>query len=351
MLRKLLTTCGAVLLAVGVSCGDELDQPSLIETLRVIAVTADTTYPRPDEPVTVRLTYADGLGAAPRPVEVTWIAGCVDPPSGSYDGCFSEVLAAWQATGGEGDYRGYRFERQLVDPEWNGVPDAVPFTTSVPFGKLAPEAAAATAYVFFMVCAGRLQAATPEALRDGAAFPLVCVDAEGQELGADSFVPGFAELFVYRDGRTNDNPPVEGLLVGSVPTDSNPDAAPVVASCPEREDEGCNPGFGPGQNAQQQAPCATYPIRALVPDVAEVVPGELDADGAPLRETVWVNYYVDAGELDRNDALVSDAAEGYRDSFDVSWTPPAEPGLVTLWAVGHDSRGGASIRRGVVRVQ
>jgi len=350
-IRSLIALVGALVLSVGVSCDDELAEPSLLETLRIIAVTADTTYPQPGDEVTLRMTYADVLGVEPRPIEVAWISGCVDPPGGAYYGCFPELVEALSVLAAGGEAGPYRMHREVLDPEWSGAPDAAPFAVTVPADALDSGQASATAFVFFTVCAGQIQPAVPQPDQGAVSFPLTCVDADGHELGADSFVPGFAELFVYRDGRTNANPPVEGIMVGSVLTGSNPEVAPTVRLCPEREDEGCSPAFGPGANNQAQEACATYRIQAIVPDVAEGLPGETDADGAPLRETVWVSYYADGGEFERNEALVSDSAAGYQGSFESAWTPPSEPGLVTLWAVARDSRGGASVRRALVRVE
>ncbi|MBW2525444.1 MAG: hypothetical protein JRI23_14760 [Deltaproteobacteria bacterium] len=351
-LRWSVALAGAAALSLSVSCEDEdLDPAGLVQSLRVIAVTADSSYPQPGDQVTMRLTFADALEDAPRPIEVAWISGCIDPPGGAYYGCFPELVAALESAG-EGAAEGYRVRRDVYGAEWSGAPGAAPFTVTVPVDALATGVDVATAYVFFTVCAGRVLPASLQPGADRIEFPLVCVDDQGNELGPDSFVPGFAELFVFRDGRHNANPPVEGILIGSVQTGSSPEAAPIVALCPERDEQGCAPAFGPGaQNNQQQEPCKTYRIQAQVPDVAEVVPGKVDAEGAPLRETVWVRYYVDGGELERDDVLVSDAAAGYRGSFEALWTPPSEPGLVTLWAVAHDSRGGASVRRAVVRVE
>jgi hypothetical protein len=87
----------------------------------------------------------------------------------------------------------------------------------------------------------------------------------------------------------------------------------------------------------------------MVGDVAENEAAT--PDGSALRETVWVDYFADGGSFDEDRRLVSDASAGYQDDHAVEWTPPAEPGLVNVWAVVHDARGGASVVRRQIHVE
>jgi hypothetical protein len=90
-----------------------------------------------------------------------------------------------------------------------------------------------------------------------------------------------------------------------------------------------------------------------VGDVAESDPDAIDADGNALRETVWVNYFSDAGDFARSVALVSDSATGYIANHGSEWTPPDAPSgtVITLWAVVRDQRGGSSVVRRFVRIE
>ena len=60
---------------------------------------------------------------------------------------------------------------------------------------------------------------------------------------------------------------------------------------------------------------------------------------------------VDGGRLAQTTAPVSHPAIGYQEDHLVDWTPPAEPGLVSIWAIAHDIRGGMSVTRRFVRVE
>ena len=332
------------LLLAGAPCCDGADTapPSQVTSLRVLAVTADAPYAAPGDDVTFRMTFADGgnAGDEPRPIQVTWLSGCYNPPGDSYAACYAEVLAALQ-----GDPE--LFQQELADPEQSGAPDAVSFDLTVPDDILTgvqPSASGTpygTAYVFFAVCAGAVRpASAPEA----DAFPLECVGEGGGIIGADGFVIGYTQVYVFADGRTNGNPPVQGLSLDGATIEDAADSAPAVSRC-------ASPSSEQGCGRQEETGCTTYEIEALVDDVAEVDPESSGTDGSPLREVVWVEYFADAGELDGGSKLVSDATAGYREDHGTTWTPPAETGLVTLWAVVHDARGGASVTRRFVRVE
>ena len=70
-----------------------------------------------------------------------------------------------------------------------------------------------------------------------------------------------------------------------------------------------------------------------------------------LTEAVWVDYYVDQGDLVQGIKLVNDAVKGFNDKREVTWIPPSEPGIANVWAVLHDARGGASVAQRLVRVE
>ena len=333
----------ALLLAVAPCCNDADNAPSSqVTSLRVLAVTADAPYAAPGDDVTFRMTFADGGSASdePRPIQITWLSGCYNPPGDNYAACYPQVLAALQ-----GDPE--LFQQEIAGPEQSGAPDAISFNLTVPDDILAgahPSSTGTlygTAYVFFAICAGAVR---PSSAPEADAFPIECFDAGGERLGADGFVIGYTQVYVFADGRTNGNPLVQGLSLDGATLEDAVDSAPAVSPC-------ATPSTEQGCGRQEETGCTTYEIKALMDDVAEVDPESSGSDGSPLREVIWVDYFADAGEFDGGSKLVSDAATGYREDHGTTWIPPAEPGLVTLWAVAHDARGGSSVTRRFVRVE
>lgn len=339
-------------LALGAPCcgGGDLGSPAEITSLRVIAVPADKPYAAAGDTVTFSLTYADALGGEPRPVEVTWLGGCVNPLLDDYLGCFPQLGPALQSvllgSGAEG-----LAKKEVLGVEQSGAPGASTFAMKLPDdilkdAKVAESGAQfSAAYAFFLVCAGSVRLVIGE--QGAESFPLECVDESGKVLGADSFVVGYTQVYVFGDGRTNTNPPVLGLTVDGAEVSEDVESAPVLEKCAVAA--GPQQGQGCGGDAKED--CRTYKINALVENVAEPDPESVEPGATPLREAVWVDYFADKGDITGFRQLVSDTAGGYFPDHPTTFTPPAEPGLVTLWAVTHDAQGGSSVIRRVVRVE
>lgn len=342
--RALLFTLSA--LAMGAPCCGGLDGGSLsqINTLRILAVTADPPYAAPGGTVTLRMTYADALGAAggeARPVQITWLGGCRNPLADTFEACLPQLQI---------------MKQEPMAPEQSGVPDAASFDMVLPEEEVIFEGAQlaengtpyTTEYVFFVACAGTigLAAVTPE---ERIGLPLECKDEKGNVLSADSFVVGYTQVYVFADGRTNANPPVLGLTLDGAEMADGAEAIPTVARCASAAADPQNAGCAPPPDPASE--CATHKIEALIEDVAEP---DVEASGpsmTPVREAIWVDYFTDGGEFDGAKKLVSDTTTGYRAEHGTTWTPPAEAGLVSLWAVSHDARGGMSVARRFVRVE
>lgn len=348
---------GLAALCVGAPCcgSGAGGRPSQVESLRVIAVTADNPYVKPgDKSVTFSLTYADALDSVkdgPREVQVTWLGGCVNPIGDTYLGCFAQFPKIFQALagGGAGDLSGL-FWQETLKPELSGAPSSASFAMALPDDILAGSLPTATnttfstAYVFFAVCAGEVRPATSNT----GDFPLVCYDkVTGDQLSPDSYVVGYTQVFAFSDGRTNTNPPVMGLKFDGEDTGESEESAKVVAACKAATDSAAQQGCG----APSTEECDQYPVEALVDDVAEVDPESSAEAMAPAKEAVWVDYFADAGSFDGAKKLIYDPTRGYITDHSTKWTPPAEAGLVTLWAVVHDARGGANVLRRFVRVE
>lgn len=67
------------------------------------------------------------------------------------------------------------------------------------------------------------------------------------------------------------------------------------------------------------------------------------------RESMRVNWFVTAGELPFDASLVDETSAAT--SASITWRAPTEPGLVTLWAVLRDSRGGMAVQQTNVVVE
>lgn len=329
--------------AVAPGCAAGTDAQSRINALRVLVVTADRPYAAPGDEVRFSMEVHDG-GETGRLLQITWIGGCFDPEGDIYYACFEDLAAGLSAAPAPGS--------EVTVAQGVNLKD---FTLTIPediISRRPPPSAGphyGIAYVFFLACAGVVKPVPPS---EGApaSLPFGCFDEGGARLGAESFVPGYTQIYSFADGRQNTNPAIDAFLWegAAAPEGEDPSVIPVVPSCPLTDDErraGCT-----GEDPFEA--CQAYSIDvAIDPALAEVDPGVSSPDGSPLREIVWVNYYADKGDIDGDTSLVSGAVEGYHEEHGALWIPPAEPGIVSLWAVLRDSRGGASAVRRRVRVE
>jgi hypothetical protein len=352
-LRRILLASAALAAMFGpsvpLSCnGAGFDSISSIDGLRVLAVQADKPYANPGDEVTFQMTYDDGYvtagdpDAGPRPLEILWLGGCFDPEGDEYALCYSQIAAELSNPGMGADV-GAGLTFSITLPE-----DIISRRPQPPAG----DPYYGIAYVFFAVCAGTIKPVPAGAGGAGesggggavASFPLGCFDASGNQLGADSFVPGYTQVYAFADGRTNHNPVVLGLAITGTEADAAPfgtPALPEVELCDVSEEDRRAPAGCGRQNALTS--CISYDLDVIVPrDVAEVDPSGKQADGQPLHEAVWVDYFADQGDINSTVALVSDATLGIQKGYDTLWTPPPTPGPAKLWAVVHDSRGGVT---------
>lgn len=310
---------------------------SQIDGLRVLAVVADHPYAKPGEAVTFTMTYADTFDR-PAPT-IAWIAGCFDPMGDEYYLCYQQLAPVFQSLASgqvpAGDV-GLGSTFTLTLPE--DVISQRPKPTSGPYYGIG--------FVFFAVCAGTLGAAPSEGTSVAGSFPIACFDDKGNRLGADSFVPGYTQVYAFADGRTNENPVVQGIHVAGV------DGSDEVTHCDVPEDTRLD-ATGCGKTDPFKK-CDSYEIRVDVPpDVAQVDPASTQADGTPLHETVWVDYFAAAGNLDTTTALVSDSVTGIQPvaNYTANYIAPPDAGPVDVWAVVRDSRGGETVVQQVIEVK
>jgi hypothetical protein len=337
--------------AASAGCTGGFPPPSQIDGLRVLAVVADKPYAQPGDTVNFTMTYDDGMlstnpDAGARNINVLWIGGCINPAGDEYYGCYAQLGPAFEA-----------LLSGKTPPQAVSVGFGKTFSLTLPSnlisGRPPPPKGSPSyglAYVFFAACAGHIQPLTM--LDSGGlagSFPLECVDDQGNRLGADSFVPGYTEVFAFDPPRTNANPVVwDFTITGADDAGYSPTEAVPVCSVPDSTRNGPT---GCGHTDPFQV-CGNYQISVVVPhDVAEVDPGTMDANGHPQREAVWVDYYADSGNIKDPILLVSDQTLGILSSFGTTWIPPSSPGTAHLWAVVHDSRGGQTVEERTIVVE
>jgi hypothetical protein len=347
------------------ACSAPFDPPDLINTLRVLIVRVDAldadanadgvpddaptpagSYARPGETVTFKMQYADGrdldTSQSVEPILVAWIGGCWNPPGNDYYGCYESLGQLFSS-----------LEAGEIPPEIAIGPGLTDFAVTVPTDVLdavgQPDAGprVAQGFVFFLVCAGTLGPVQQSGDTEAGSFPIGCFDQTGRELGAEGFVPGYTQIYVFEDGRRNQNPIVTGLTLDGQAL--APDAAPPkYPRCDVSEEERRKSGCAA---IDEFTECQTVTFDVAVPDdIAEIDQDAIDSNGEPLREVVWVGYYTDGGQFDSATKLVSDASKGIQRQHETVWVPPEEPGLYTVWAVVRDNRGGSTIVQQLVEV-
>jgi hypothetical protein len=337
-----LARCLALALVAG-ACGPAYDPPSVVDSLRVLAVRPEPASGAPGETITLEMLIADGArkpDAPPRPLEIVWLGGCHNPEARLYYDCFPGLSA---------------IARELSDAVVETPPEALPVgsfgigtTFEVPLpGDILSSAPRypqdtvhfGVSYAFFAACAGELRPRPDRTDR----VPLACVDPEtGTERASDDFVQGFATLPTY-EGARNENPLLESVRVGSRDVvdrscvdDAECDAVPGA----EPGDYGCSSG---GRCAPVVRPCdpnSDCPRHLVYPEVApasaEALPG---ADG---KEILWANFYATDGEFQTAAQLVNDRATGFIDEHGAYFVAPEATGEVELFVTLHDERGGAA---------
>lgn len=359
--RLLLSAALALIAVASKGCAAGADPPSKVNALRVLVVTASSPYADPGDAVRFKMEVHNGQrGGGSTPIQIAWFGGCFDPPGDLYYACFEPLAQGIDALLNGGPVSSdLQIAFGTLDPSAPpdpSKPSIAEFNLSIPEDIISrrplPQAGPyyGIAYVFFAACAGTL---APVAPTEGvASLPFGCFDADGNELDADSFVPGYTQIYSFNDGRPNTNPTPDGLLFDGAlvkTDDEDPLAMPVVKRCDLSDDERRNPGCSAPDPYET---CESYGLDVLVGEpIAEPDASSPSPKGGVLDEIVWVDYLADGGDVDGDVKLINGAVEGYHPNHGVRWIPPKEPGIATLWAIVRDNRGGASALKRSVRVE
>jgi hypothetical protein len=355
----------ALTLALSLSlfgCGEGFDPGSEVKSLRVLGVHKDQPYPQPGEEVNLTLLWADGLASErSEPVQVSWLMqgspdspepSCINPPGDLFYSCF-------QSFGGNvGIHSGSTFRFTVPNDIVSSRPAPMP-----------GQPAYGLVYAFFAVCAGQLGFAVPT--QEGA-LPLVCRNAQGEQLGPDDFVAGYTSLYVFekvqeRDSNgevrdkiiRNKTPEVmDGFEVAGNMVESDcVGTACVGADAPIPFDDEIDCAAEPTRcfpacNDDGDSSCPKIKVRPLL-DSSIAERDEVSAKyySRDVGEQMWINYYVDRGSLKSEARLLNDASTGWNADYGTDFYAPKEPGPVTLWSVVHDNRGGTNWVRARLQIQ
>ncbi len=328
-------------------CGDDLEPGSSLAGVRVLAVKVSEPYAAPGEALRLEMLAVDGAraGTPPRPLEVVWFDGCVNPDGGLFYSCYPPLTRALdEAFGGapaplDGSAPLPPFitrgaARELVVPA-DALSALPPPPPSVPpLGRVV---------TFFAACGGRVEYAPGERQ---VGLPLRCVDpATGAPLGADDFVFGFTPV-VVADGLRNAHPAFAALTLDGAP--------PPSASC--AGDEGCGANERCGSagvclralarcGEAEPEDCDEHRLEvALAPGASEPDPLASGFEGRPAVEALFVKFYATSGRFTRGVvALVGPDGAATDEPFGLFTGHGAAPGEeARVYAVAHDSRGGAA---------
>jgi hypothetical protein len=306
--RSLARLSGVALSLALAGCDAEFDPGTLVSSLRVLAVQANSPFAAPGD--TVRL-QALSYDPAARPITWAW-AICENPASSSVEGCLADIALAAAASGtspliamGEGqDNLEFTIPANVLD-------------------AIAPEARPqALVGVLSVACPGTLDVVTDAGAVNGRENPLPmrCTDAAGNELTLHDYIVGIKRVFL-RETDLNQNPVIERITFDG--EDWPEDEVKEVDPCDTNEFlfDDCK---GKGDHR----------IAALLtPDSFQTGRDEFERN---FEEQLIVQHYATDG-IFKDEVRVGQASE-------TSWVARsgAAGSEVTVWFVARDDRGGVS---------
>lgn len=294
------------------ACGTNFDPSSLVESVRILATSADKPYAAPGDTVHMNVLAFDGRASKPEPMKLYWLpTACIDPPGGNYYACYPAFAKMFKPNVDIGGQltAGTSFSFQMP----SDVIASNQGRTSVgdPYGL---------AVVFTIACAGHVVFLPTPAGASPAALPFGCLDSSGAALSPDDFVFAYTLIYSFTN-RTNANPVIDAVTFGG--TSVNVDAGITVGHCATSN-------------------CPSTSIGTVVPPSSqETDPGDLGANGQPLKEEIYVDYYVTAGSLKDDTVILYDPQSDSLSGAD-SYQAPTSAGDYLFWSVVHDNRGGTS---------
>ncbi len=335
--------------AAAIACGGSgFDPASKVDSVRMFATRVDKPYAKPGETVTLETLFTDARRDKPRPAKLFWIpVVCMNPRDDLYYLCFipqqggdggtrlipagpladAGVPEGGAAGAGGADAGGGGLLTQIptgVDLS-PFLPQGTTFSFRMPDDAIQPREGSdpyGIAYVFNILCAGRVILAERDPSGGPQQVPLQCVDENDQKLPPSDYVIGIQRVYSYAT-RTNTHPVIEKVTLDG--KDVDPAVGLVMDRC---------------TGVDKRTDCPERKINVVVSDSSwEDNP---TPEGEPLKEQIWVAYYSDQGDFDNDARLLFDTRKGRISESDVVYRAPYDPVDGTVWAVVHDNRGGAA---------
>ncbi|HEX8790647.1 MAG TPA: hypothetical protein VF765_06820 [Polyangiaceae bacterium] len=312
--------------------------PTQIESVRILASSADTPYAKPGSQVTAHVLAYDNRSSKPEPMTISWLKiPCVNPQDDAYYSCFQQfaedakdagaALAGGAFTTGPSASFTVPSNAVTTHPPQPGA--------QVPYGLV---------FLFNVACAGQIRP-TPidPSNQNPQAVPIGCFDAQGNQLGPDDWVLGYTRVYAY-DTLTNANPVIDHVDVNGQRLSLTQGDAPQIYEAPA-----CDSGVG----CLSMSPCTSsdktncqVKIGPVVPSSSwELNPEQTDVNGNPLHEEIWADYYSSVGQVQYSARLLYDPSTGSiggPDKTDNNFEPPDSPSEGYIWIVVHDNRSGAA---------
>lgn len=319
------------------------ENPTQVDSVRILASSADTPYAAPGATVNVSVLAVDERPDQPEPMQVYWIPlVCKDPPNDAYYGCFAQL----EGRGGRGaDAGAGAGALARIGPGVDLTPFLPPPSPYFQF-KMPEDAVSAheqtpgtdaygLAILFNVACAGHLELLPLDPSNiNPQTVPLGCFDAAHHQLGPKDFVFGFTRVYAYPPGSgiTNANPVLGGMDVDGQPLDLLPGPPGPGVVTKLLTHAACSPGGS----------CPKVHLGPVVPASSQEA---YTLNGTPLKEEIWADFFASIGTLTDGARLLYDAKSGSiggPSDTDNQWQPPDAPGEGYIWIVVHDNRGGAT---------
>jgi hypothetical protein len=289
--------------------------PSLVESVRILATAADKPYAAPGDTVNMQVLAFDGRRSKHEPMGIWWLPQpCFNPSGDNYYACYRAFSKIYRprvdlaANLHSGTALSFQMPTDIITSH-HGSRGGEPYGVTV---------------VFTIACAGHVEYLNPPADAPADTVPFGCFDARGTEVGTSDFVFAYSLVYSFA-GRTNANPVLQSVTYGGADVDEV--AGISLPHCTQSDLNGC----------------PTTPLDVVIPDSSdETDAASLDANGNPLKEQIYVDYYLTAGKVEHDTVIIFDPHAGRLSNTSDSFYSPQSAGDFWLWAVVHDNRGGVS---------